>query len=166
MVYRMFQVMVLWENVQTGHSWEGLRVVTRLLHLFPSPASTSKAARLPGPGPFLPCPLLPHPGPFTPGHRLQAHRRGKVMCCCTGSGRRSADEGKVLGTRCWHHGCTPIARCRERSREVKRGRESFSQQVQQPELVSPMRVRALQAEAWRTLRVLREAHPHLFSLNI
>lgn len=53
MVYRMFQVMVLWENVQTGHSWEGLRVVTRLLHLFPSPASTSKAARLPAPGPFL-----------------------------------------------------------------------------------------------------------------
>lgn len=78
MVYRMLRVMVLQENVQTRHSWEGLRVVTKLPHLFPSPTSTSKAARLPAPGPFL---VLSYPtqDPSHLGTRLQAHRRGKVI---------------------------------------------------------------------------------------
>lgn len=35
-------------------------------------------------------------------------KRGSYFtCCCTGSGRKSADEGKVLGARCWHHAVFP-----------------------------------------------------------
>lgn len=144
------EVMVFQENVQRGQFWEG--------------QGCEQGCQTPCTRP-LPS-LRPHPGPFI---HIWAQavgpqkRESYFMCCCTVSGRRSVDEGKALGTRCWHHGCVPLTRCRESA--VGQG-VLQSQQVQQPVLVSPMGVRALRAEAWSTRRVLRDAHPHLFSLDI
>lgn len=90
------------------------------LGMFPSSARTSKAARLPVPGPFL---VLSdptqHPSHLGTGWGPQK-REGGFMCCHKGSGRRPTDEGRVLGTRGCHHGGARIARrCRERGSEQK-----------------------------------------------